>query len=116
MLIVAMRSVEYRSLVASHSVEIDTGLVPVLCRGVDGKVSAIVPGLWRKYAAYMVDDKRASGASQAELDEVAKQGQDMKRMLDDPLINAAVTFTEPFPVGLLVTLISAAVLRKQEAA
>jgi hypothetical protein len=32
------------------------------------------------------------------------------------LINAAVTFTEPFPVGLLITLISAAVLSKQEAA
>ena len=33
-------------------------------------------------------------------------------MLDNPLINAAVTFTEPFPVGLLITLISAAVLRR----
>jgi uncharacterized protein DUF4199 len=65
-----------------------------------------------KYAAYLVEDKRASGASQAEIDEVAKQGEDMKRMLANPLINAAVTFTEPFPVGLLVTLISAAVLKR----
>ena len=36
-------------------------------------------------------------------------------MLDNPLIDAAVTFTEPFPVGVLITLISAAVLRKKEA-
>ena len=65
-----------------------------------------------KYAAYLVEDKRASGASQAEIDAVAKQAEDMKRMLANPLINAAVTFTEPFPVGLLVTLISAAVLKR----
>jgi len=67
-----------------------------------------------KYAAYMVEDKRASGASQAEIESTIKQGEDMKKMLDNPLINAAVTFTEPFPVGLLITLISAAILKKQE--
>ena len=27
-------------------------------------------------------------------------------MLDNPLVNAAVSFTEPFPVGLLITLVS----------
>ena len=75
----------------------------------------LFPDFGDKYAAYLVEDKRASGASQAEIDDIAKQGEEMKRMLENPLINAAVTFTEPFPVGLLVTLISAAVLRKQEA-
>ena len=74
------------------------------------------PDFADKYAAYLVEDKRASGASQAEIESTIKQGEEMKQMLDNPLINAAVTFTEPFPVGLLVTLISAAVLRKQEAA
>jgi hypothetical protein len=39
----------------------------------------------------------------------------MKAMLENPLINAAVTFTEPFPVGLLVTVISAAVLKRPKA-
>ena len=76
----------------------------------------LFPDFGDKYAAYMVEDKRASGASQVEIDEVAKQGEEIKRMLDNPLTNAAITFTEPFPVGLLVTLISAAVLRKQEIA
>jgi hypothetical protein len=36
-------------------------------------------------------------------------------MLQNPFINAAVTFTEPFPVGLLMTVISAAVLKKKAA-
>ena len=37
----------------------------------------------------------------------------MKVMLDNPLINAAMTFIEPFPVGLIITLVSAAILRKK---
>ena len=32
---------------------------------------------------------------------------------NNPLLNSAMTFLEPFPVGLFVTLISAAVLRKK---
>ena len=34
-------------------------------------------------------------------------------MYDNPFVNAAITFTEPFPIGLIVTLISAAILRKK---
>ena len=34
-------------------------------------------------------------------------------MYDNPLMNAAITFAEPFPIGLIVTVISAAVLRKK---
>jgi len=35
------------------------------------------------------------------------------KYLDNPFINAAMTFTEPFPVGLIITLISALILRKK---
>jgi hypothetical protein len=75
-----------------------------------------MPDFADKYAAYVVADKRANGASQAEIDTAIKQGEEMKKMLENPLMNAAMTFTEPFPVGLLITLISAAVLAKKEAA
>ena len=71
------------------------------------------PDFVEKYAAFMVEEKRASGASQEEIDAVVKETAEMQQMLDDPLMNAAVTFTEPFPVGLLITLISAAVLKKK---
>ncbi len=40
----------------------------------------------------------------------------MRQLLANPFTNAAVAFIEPFPVGLLITIISAAVLKKQEAA
>jgi len=34
-------------------------------------------------------------------------------MYKNPLFNVAMTFIEPFPVGLVITLLSAAVLRKK---
>jgi hypothetical protein len=34
----------------------------------------------------------------------------------NPLVRAAFTFIEPFPVGLLITLISAAIVRKRRKA
>jgi len=36
-----------------------------------------------------------------------------KKLYDNPLINATITFIEPFPIGLVITLISAAILRKK---
>ena len=66
-----------------------------------------------KYSAYMVGKLQASGASataiQAKLEEMKK----FKAMYENPFFNVAMTFIEPFPVGLGITLISAAVLRKK---
>jgi hypothetical protein len=36
-----------------------------------------------------------------------------QQLYENPLFNALYTFIEPFPVGLLITLISAAVLRRK---
>jgi hypothetical protein len=72
------------------------------------------PGFADKYTAYAIDKAKASGASQQKLDETTRQMAEMKKMLDRPLVNAAVTFIEPLPVGLIVTLISAGVLKKKK--
>lgn len=70
-----------------------------------------MPDFGLQYAAYMAEHVRATGGSEAEVQAALKQGDDLKKLLDNPLTNAAMTFTEPFPVGLLVTVISAAILR-----
>jgi hypothetical protein len=75
----------------------------------------LAPDFLEKYSAYAVERARASGASQASIDETVRQMQAFKELYDKPLVNAAITFIEPFPVGLLVTLVSAAALRKREA-
>ena len=75
----------------------------------------VMPDFGERYGAYLLADLQAKGASQAEVDALVKSSADMSAMLANPLINAALTFTEPFPVGLLITLISAAILKKPTA-
>ena len=72
-----------------------------------------MPDFADKYAGYMVEKVRATGASQQVVDAQLEQMKSFKAMYDNPFINAAITFVEPFPIGLIVTLISAAFLRKK---
>ncbi len=73
----------------------------------------LAPGFADKYAAYAVEGKKASGASAQEVEAVRQQMAQFKVWYDKPLLNAAITFTEPFPIGLLVTLVSAGALRRK---
>jgi hypothetical protein len=66
-----------------------------------------------KYQAHQIEKARASGASQAELDTQLADMKKFEQMYQNPAINAAITFVEPLPVGLLIALVSAAVLRKR---
>ena len=72
-----------------------------------------MPDFADKYASYMVEKARSSGASQQAIDATLEQMKSFRAMYDNPFINAAITFLEPFPIGLIVTLISAAFLRKK---
>lgn len=72
-----------------------------------------LPDFADKYAAYMVEKAKASGATQQVIDATLQKMKSMKAMLDNPLMLAVIGFTEPFPVGLIITTISAAILRKK---
>ena len=72
-----------------------------------------MPDFMDKYNAHVLDKLKASGASAAAVEARAQQLKQYKEMYDNPLYNAAFTFLEPFPVGLLITLASAAVLRRK---
>ena len=75
----------------------------------------IHPGFAEQYTAYALDKARAAGATEEALARTRQELADFKKLYDQPLINAAFTFVEPFPIGLLVTTISAAVLRRKGA-
>jgi hypothetical protein len=66
-----------------------------------------------KYAAHEIGTMREKGATDAAIAAKKVEMEKMKTMLDNPLLNSAMTFIEPFPVGLIVTLVSAAILRKR---
>ena len=72
-----------------------------------------MPDFFAKYAAYVVEKAKASGASPAAIQAKLEEMKKFKQMYDNPFFNAAITFTEPFPIGLIVTLISALILRKK---
>jgi uncharacterized protein DUF4199 len=72
-----------------------------------------LPGFMDNYGAYLVEKAKAAGASPAAIQAQLEQVKKYKEMYDNPLINAAMTFIEPFPVGLVITLISAAILRRK---
>jgi len=73
----------------------------------------LAPGFAEKYANYMMEQLRASGASQQVIEAKLQEMKSFKAMYDNPLINAAISFIEPFPIGLIMTLISAAILRRK---
>ena len=68
-----------------------------------------MPDFYQKYEAAMVKKEQANGASAEKLAEIHKQIE----MYQNPVMNALITFVEPLPVGLIVTLISAWVLSRR---
>jgi hypothetical protein len=115
----------YRDNVASGRLSFGRGLaVGILITLIS---SAIYVGTWEliyyklrpdfgeKFAAHMVEQAKASGASPQKIEERVRQAQQFKQMYDKPAVNVAYTFIEVFPFGLVVTLISAAVLRNKDA-
>jgi len=76
----------------------------------------LMPDYLDKYTTYIVEQLRASGASQQVIDAKVQELSGMKAWLDNPLGLAAIGFIEPFPIGLIISLISAAILRKRRPA
>ena len=75
----------------------------------------VMPDFGTKLANSMVAKAKAEGASADALVAAEKEAADFKVMYDKPLVNMAMTFVEPFPIGVLVTLVSATALRRNKA-
>jgi hypothetical protein len=71
------------------------------------------PGFAQKYAAHEIEKVKASGESQAVIDKRIADMQQFTTMYQNPMINAAMTFVEPLPVGLVIALVSAGILRRK---
>jgi hypothetical protein len=72
-----------------------------------------LPHFWDNYGKDVAAKLQASGASAATVQTQMEQVKKYKELYANPLINAAMTFIEPFPVGLVITLVSAGVLRRK---
>ncbi|MGQ0650510.1 MAG: DUF4199 domain-containing protein [Gemmatimonadaceae bacterium] len=73
----------------------------------------MAPDFAEKYAAHTLEKAKAAGATQQELDAKARDMARFQELYKNPMSNAAITFVEPLPVGLVITLVSAGFLSRR---
>ena len=69
----------------------------------------------KKMTEKYFEDKKAAGASEDELQKAKEEWESFSKMYENPLFRFSFTaLVEIFPVGLIITLISAGILRKNK--
>jgi len=66
-----------------------------------------------RYQEHMIAELRADGATPAKIEEERAGMQRWAKAYENPAVNVAFTFIEPLPVGLVMVLVSAAVLSRR---
>ncbi len=74
-----------------------------------------IPDFMDKYAAAMISKAKSSGISADELAKKTAEMAQMKEWYKNPLFVILMTYVEILPVGLIVTLISALILKRTTA-
>lgn len=69
-----------------------------------------------KYTVSVLNQAKASGATPQQLQAKAAEMRQYKAMYENPLLNSAMTFLEPFPIGMVITVISAFALSRRRVA
>ena len=72
-----------------------------------------MPHFMDRYFAAQIHKVQSSGLDPAATAAQVAAIQHSQQLYQNPFVNMAYTFMEPLPVGLLITLISAAVLRRK---
>jgi hypothetical protein len=113
----------YRDNVASGHITFTKALAVGMCIMLISCVCYVVtweiiyynfmPDFIDSYNAHAIERFRASGASDAAIAAKIQELNKFKEMYKNPLVNIAMTFIEPFPVGLVITVLSAAILRRK---
>lgn len=73
----------------------------------------LAPDFGEKYGAYAMEKARKSGATEAQIAAQKKEIEEFMQLYRNPVVNVAITYLEPLPVGLLFTLVSAGLLRRK---
>jgi hypothetical protein len=72
-----------------------------------------MPHFMDGYFAAQIHKVQSSGLDSATATAQIAAIQHSQQLYQNPFVNMAYTFIEPFPVGLIITLVSAAVLRRK---
>jgi len=72
------------------------------------------PGYMEQYTAHTLEKMRAAGATQAAIDKEAADMASFTNMYNNnPFFKALLTYLEVLPVGLLVSLVAALILKRK---
>jgi hypothetical protein len=74
---------------------------------------AFMPDFMEKYSEHIISQERAAGASEQALAEKQTEMARFTELYKNPFIRAGMTLMEVLPVGVIVTLASAAILRRR---
>lgn len=89
--------------------------VAALCYVVTWEVlrPRFAPDFMAKYQAHLIEQARADGESDQAVAELKAQMDQFASWYENPAIRVAITFLEPLPVGVIVSLVSAGTLSRQ---
>ena len=68
-----------------------------------------------KYNAHQIADLKAKGATQAQIAKAVADAAAFTKLYKNPFINAAYTYMEILPVGLVVSVLAAVILKRKAA-
>lgn len=119
----AMR--QYRDEVLGGVIKVSTGFLFGL--GIATVASVVYVSVWEiylhatdfefieVYIATILETLRIQGASQAEIEAAILETEDLRRSYSNDWYRMGITLTEILPVGVLVSLVSAIILKQQPA-
>lgn len=73
-----------------------------------------IPDYLDKYTAHMIAKMKADGATATAIQKATADAQSFSKMYKNPFVNAIYTYLEILPVGLLVTLVCAFILKRKQ--
>ena len=73
----------------------------------------VAPDFMDEYATFCIDKAKSGGVEEDEVQKLILDMDKMKEMYKNPFLRFGMTLAEILPVGILISLISAALLRKK---
>lgn len=74
----------------------------------------LVPRYRDRMMAEMIKQSEAKGGTPAQIEARLAESRQWAERYQNPLVNSAITFMEPLPVGLVVALVTAGILRRRK--
>ena len=73
----------------------------------------LAPDFMEKYIEFTLETLHRNGASLEEIEKTTAEMEKYQRYYQNPLLKAAITFMEIFPVGLIISVLSALILKNK---